>query len=77
MKRHSPRSASSTSAGRRTVLKGFAGAAALAGFGGAALAQQSKEAPALAKLVSDKQMYTGDDFIGSELMVVHADNLSD
>ena len=40
------------SARRRTVLQGFAGAAALAGVGSSALAQQSKEAPALAKLVS-------------------------
>ena len=56
-----PRSSSSdlsapASARRRTVLQGFAGAAALAGAGGSALAQQSKEAPALAKLVSEKKL---------------------
>ncbi len=45
-----------TNAGRRTVLKGFAGAAALAGIGGNALAQQSKESPLLAKMVSDGKL---------------------
>ncbi len=43
-------------AGRRAVLKGFAGAAALAGIGGNAFAQQAKEAPALAKLVSEGKL---------------------
>ncbi len=75
MKRHSPRSASSTSAGRRTVLKGFAGAAALAGFGGTALAQQSKEAPALAKLVSDKKLPPLAQRLGSAPMVVQVDKV--
>ncbi|MEP6971979.1 MAG: ABC transporter substrate-binding protein [Betaproteobacteria bacterium] len=56
MKRHFPQQFLSTNTGRRTVLKGFAGAAALAGFGASALAQQSKEAPALAKLVGDGKL---------------------
>jgi peptide/nickel transport system substrate-binding protein len=43
---------------RRDVLKGFAGAAALAGVGGASSswAQAGKEAPALAKLVSEGKL---------------------
>lgn len=45
-----------TSASRRKVLKGFAGAAALASIGSSALAQQSKEAPALAKLVAEGKL---------------------
>jgi peptide/nickel transport system substrate-binding protein len=45
-----------TNAGRRTVLKGFAGAAALAGVGSSVLAQQSKEAPLLAKMVSEGKL---------------------
>ena len=56
MKTDSSKPVVQTSAGRRTVLKGFAGAAALAGIGGTALAQQSKEAPALAKMVSDGKL---------------------
>jgi len=43
-------------AGRRIVLKGFAGAAALATVGGNAFAQQSKESPLLAKMVSDGKL---------------------
>jgi peptide/nickel transport system substrate-binding protein len=39
-------------AARRDVLKGFAGAAALAAFPGAAFAQAAKEAPALAELAT-------------------------
>jgi peptide/nickel transport system substrate-binding protein len=51
------RSATPASPRRRTVLKGFAGAATLAGVGGNALAQAAaKEAPALAKLVSEKKL---------------------
>lgn len=42
--------------GRRTVLKGFVGATALAGVGQSAFAQQAKEAPALAKLAADGKL---------------------
>lgn len=45
-----------TGASRRQMLKGFAGAAALASIGSSAFAQQSKEAPALAKLVADGKL---------------------
>ncbi len=75
MKRHSPPLAPSTSSGRRAVLKGFAGAAALAGFGAPALAQQSKEAPALAKMVGDKKLPPLAQRLGSAPMVVQADKV--
>ena len=51
-----PRSTSPRSAQRRQVLKGFAGAVTLAGVGSAAWAQAGKEAPALAKMVSDGKL---------------------
>ena len=41
---------------RRSMLKGFAGAAALAGVGSSAFAQQSKESPLLAKLANDGKL---------------------
>lgn len=41
---------------RRDVLKGFAGMAALTALPGAALAQQAKEAPALAALVKENKL---------------------
>ena len=44
------------SSNRRKVLKGFAGAAALASIGGPALAQQAKESPLLTKMVSDGKL---------------------
>ena len=56
MKEETTTSSSATSAGRRTVLKGFAGAAALAGMGHSAFAQQAKEAPTLGKLVADGKL---------------------
>ncbi len=43
-------------ADRRTVLKGFVGAAALASVGQSAFAQQAKEAPALAKMAADGKL---------------------
>ncbi len=51
-----PKSSPRAGVGRRIVLKGFAGAAALAGVGGNALAQASKEAPTLAKMVTDGKL---------------------
>nr|WP_315236232.1 ABC transporter substrate-binding protein [uncultured Albidiferax sp.] len=56
MKEETKTSLGGMRAGRRTVLKGFAGAAALAGMGQSAFAQQAKEAPALAKLVTDGKL---------------------
>jgi peptide/nickel transport system substrate-binding protein len=56
MKTDSSKSVAGASASRRDVLKGFAGAAALAGIGGNAFAQQAKEAPALAKLVTEGKL---------------------
>ena len=57
MKDDASRSATPASTRRRSVLKGFAGAAALAGVGGNVLAQAAaKEAPALAKLVGEKKL---------------------
>ena len=47
---------SPTGSDRRKVLKGFAGAAALASIGGTALAQQAKESPLLTKMVSDGKL---------------------
>ena len=57
---------------RRAVLQGFAGAAALAGVGGSALAQQSKEAPALAKLVSEKKLPPLAQRMSSKPLVIQA-----
>ena len=71
----SPQSSSQTSARRRTVLKGFAGAAALAGIGGNALAQQSKEAPALAKLVGDGKLPALAQRLPSMPLVVQAEKV--
>ena len=55
MKPSSRQTSSPRNPGRRQVLQGFAGAAALAGLGagGNVWAQAGKEAPALAKLVSE------------------------
>lgn len=60
---------------RRTVLKGFAGAAALASFGGSALAQQAKEAPGLAKLVADKKLPALAQRLPSTPMVVQVEKI--
>ena len=75
MKSDSSKSVVSPSAGRRTVLKGFAGAAALAGIGGAALAQQSKEAPALAKMVSDGKLPALAQRLPSTPLVIQAEKV--
>ena len=65
----------STHTGRRTVLKGFAGAAALAGFGGSALAQQAKEAPPLAKMVTDGKLPALAQRLPSAPLVVQAEKV--
>ena len=75
MKTDSSKSSAVTSTGRRKVLKGFAGAAALAGIGGAALAQQSKEAPALAKMVSDGKLPPLAQRLPSTPLVVQAEKV--
>ena len=64
-----------TSSGRRKLLKGFAGAAALAGIGGPALAQQAKEAPALAKMVSDKKLPPLSTSLPSTPLVIQAEKV--
>ena len=75
MKRHSPNQTPSTPTGRRTVLKGLAGAAAIASFGSRALAQQAKEAPALAKMVSDGKLPALSQRLPSAPMVVQAEKV--
>ncbi len=75
MKHDTSKATSGTSAGRRTVLKGFAGAAALAGMGGNALAQQSREAPALAKLVSEGKLPALAQRLPSAPLVIQAEKV--
>ena len=75
MKYDSSNSSRSIDTGRRKVLKGFAGAAALAGTGGAAFAQQSKEAPALAKMVSDGKLPPLAQRLGSTPLVIQAEKV--
>jgi len=75
MKRHSPNQTPSTPTGRRTVLKGLAGAAAIASFGSRALAQQAKEAPALAKMVGDGKLPALSQRLPSAPMVVQAEKV--
>ena len=75
MKSQSSPSVARTSAGRRSVLKGFAGAAALAGIGGAALAQQAKEAPALAKMVTDGKLPALAQRLPSAPLVIQAEKV--
>ena len=61
--------------GRRAVLKGFAGAAALAGIGTSAFAQQAKEAPALAKLVSEGKLPALAQRLPSAPLVIQAEKV--
>ena len=61
--------------GRRTVLKGFAGAAALAGVGTHVFAQQAKEAPALAKLVSEGKLPALAQRLPSAPLVIQAEKV--
>jgi peptide/nickel transport system substrate-binding protein len=75
MKSDSSKPSAVTSTGRRKVLKGFAGAAALAGIGSTALAQQSGEAPALAKMVSDRKLPPLAQRLPSTPLVVQADKV--
>lgn len=75
MKNNFSNSSAVTSAGRRKLLKGFAGAAALAGAGGVALAQQSKEAPALAKMVSERKLPPLAQRLPSAPLVVRAEKV--
>ena len=60
---------------RRVVLKGFAGAAALAGMGTTAFSQQTKEAPGLAKLVSEGKLPPLPQRLPAAPMVVQAEKL--
>ena len=75
MKSDSSMSVLRPSAGRRSMLKGFAGAAALAGIGGSALAQQSKEAPALAKMVSEGKLPPLAQRVSSTPLVIQAEKV--
>jgi peptide/nickel transport system substrate-binding protein len=75
MKNNFSNSSTVTSAGRRKLLKGFAGATALAGVGGVALAQQSKEAPALAKMVSERKLPPLAQRLPSAPLVVRAEKV--
>ncbi len=72
-----PSSSSPRNPGRRQVLQGFAGAAALAGLGagGSAWAQAGKEAPALAKMVADGKLPPLAQRVGSNPLVVKADKV--
>ncbi len=62
---------------RRQVLQGFAGAAALASLGGAgtAWAQAGKEAPALAKLVSEGKLTSLAQRLPSNPLVIQAEKV--
>ncbi len=73
-RRASPTSAPA-SAGRRTVLKGFAGAAALAGVAPAAWAQAAKESPTLTSLVSSGKLPPLAQRLPSTPLVVQAEKV--
>ena len=77
MKPSSRQTSSPRNPGRRQVLQGFAGAAALAGLGagGNVWAQAGKEAPALAKLVSEGKLPPLAQRVGSNPLVVKADKV--
>lgn len=64
-----------TGASRRQVLKGFAGAAALAGIGTSAFAQAAKEASALAKLVADGKLPALAQRLPATPLVIQAEKL--
>ena len=70
-----PRSTSPRNAQRRQVLKGFAGAVTLAGVGSTAWAQAGKEAPALAKLVSDGKLPALAQRLPSAPLVIQAEKV--
>ena len=74
-----PGASTSANPGRRSLLKGFAGAAALAGVGSTvsplAFAQAAKEAPALAKLVTDGKLPALASRLGTMPLVVQADKV--
>jgi peptide/nickel transport system substrate-binding protein len=72
-----PTSRSAGGASRRQLLQGFAGAAALAGAGVApsAWAQASKEAPALAKLVSEGKLPALAQRVSAQPLVIKADKV--
>ncbi len=73
--RRSSRFPMPASTARRTVLKGFAGAAALAGVGTSAWAQAAKEASALGKLVSDGKLPALAQRLPSMPLVVQAEKV--
>lgn len=77
MKPSSRQTSSPRNPGRRQVLQGFAGAAALAGLGAGsnAWAQAGKEAPAMAKLVSEGKLPPLAQRVGSNPLVVKADKV--
>ena len=77
MKSSSRPTSSPRNPGRRQVLQGFAGAAALAGLGASssAWAQAGKEAPSLAKLVADGKLPPLAQRVGSNPLVVKADKV--
>ena len=77
MKPSSRQTSSPRNPDRRQVLQGFAGAAAQAGLGagGNVWAQAGKEAPALAKLVSEGKLPPLAQRVGSNPLVVKADKV--
>ena len=74
-----PGASASANPGRRSLLKGFAGAAALAGAGSTvsplAFAQAAKEAPALAKLVAEGKLPALASRLGTMPLVVQAEKV--
>ena len=77
MKQNSRSPSSPGSTARRQVLQGFAGAAALVslGAGRSALAQAGKEAPALAKLVSEGKLPALAQRVSTNPLVIRADQV--
>lgn len=75
MKEETQATMGAANASRRKVLKGFAGAAALAGIGQSALAQASKEAPALAKMVADGKLPALAQRLPATPLVIQAEKL--
>lgn len=77
MKQNSRSPSAPKSAVRRQMLQGFAGAAAMASLGAStsALAQASKEAPALAKLVGEGKLPALAQRVSSNPMVIKVDQV--